>query len=190
MCDINVDDFGGPCAVWSERDVTARKHHACSCCGTLIHPGERYRRHFSVHDGDPCSERLCAACAKVADDFHHAHATRPTPGFLWEILGECTDGNDQWSRALDEMCFRHESTLTDLARAPIGSRVRMLLPTPGMVECGVSVVQVIERHVEDGVTFARVAGGAKYGAKLAGNHRCQVVAVDESAFCAACHGGV
>lgn len=54
-----------PCAVYSARDVTARKPHRCYECERPIEAGERYRYTFSVYDGYASSIHTCSHCRDI-----------------------------------------------------------------------------------------------------------------------------
>jgi hypothetical protein len=89
MCDF--EDFD-PCDVWREKPVIARKPHRCSCCSIRIAPKNAYMSHFSVAEGDTCSEAMCVACWAARDEFSNAHGgNMPTPGYFWELLRDCVD---------------------------------------------------------------------------------------------------
>lgn len=110
MCDI---DWSVDASVWNVRNVTARKPHACSCCGGTIASGELYIRHFSVHDGSPCSEKMCRPCAQISDLFAIEHKSTGVPSYMPQLLRECIDaeGADsepgkRWTSALGEMRAR------------------------------------------------------------------------------------
>lgn len=111
MCEIDTSDWE-PCAVWDERQVRARKAHLCDCCGGDISPGEHYLRHFSVADGSANSEKCCASCRQLRDDFGKEHHVTTFPGGLRYLLEECADyGEDdantaRWREALVAMDAR------------------------------------------------------------------------------------
>jgi hypothetical protein len=112
MCQVEFEDN---CGVWSETTITARKAHVCDCCGGPIKPGQKYLKHFSVHDGYPTSEKCCAPCQRVRAEFLKVHQTVGTPGSMSPLLDECIDserdeGNTKmvakWRRALGAMAKR------------------------------------------------------------------------------------
>lgn len=98
MCDLDGDDFELP-SIWQQRRVTARKVHECRACHGAIRPGETYVRHFSVHGRDVVSDKMCGACVAVSDRFLGEHGAVPVPRDLRSYLLECSDGDDEWSRA-------------------------------------------------------------------------------------------
>jgi hypothetical protein len=119
MCVIELE----PCSVWQEREVTAKKAHACDCCGGEIAAGARYTRHFSIFEGNVTCEKMCAACLEVREAFNLVHGTHGNPGSMRALLDECVSeewtwlGGDSdtkklteigalWQQALDEMKAR------------------------------------------------------------------------------------
>lgn len=107
MCFVDLE----PCEVWEERHRKARKVHRCSCCGRAISPGERYLVHFSVFQGDPTSEKCCAACEADRQKFADAHGgTLCTPGWLPNMLrsciGEDPDSEETWAPMLKSIRSR------------------------------------------------------------------------------------
>jgi len=52
----------------SSKTVTARKPHACMCCGaTAIQPGDRYVREAMLNDGSVYNWISCVACKEIAE---------------------------------------------------------------------------------------------------------------------------
>ncbi len=86
MCDIDVDD---PCEVWKETRHTARKEHACDCCGGRIKPRDVYTRIFMISDGCPSVERECASCSAMMALFKQHHRNWWNPGMMRDALQEC-----------------------------------------------------------------------------------------------------
>lgn len=86
---MSLEDLGlEPCSVWSNTLVIARKAHRCDCCRGPISMGVQYRRHFSVFDGDPCSEKVCPICIVLLDVFETVHHGSPTPSYFGVLLAD------------------------------------------------------------------------------------------------------
>jgi hypothetical protein len=90
VCSLDVDDA---CPVWNERVRTARKQHACDCCGQVISSGEQYLYHSHVFDGTAGSEKMCAVCWFVRESFANAHGQTCVPSNVLETLRECSHGD-------------------------------------------------------------------------------------------------
>lgn len=94
MCVIQTGDISAE--VWRESWRKARKQWRCDSCSTAIQPGVRYLSHFSVTEGNPTSEALCAVCFIARAEFCNAHG-----GFLWSpgsfeiILADCVSEDDE-----------------------------------------------------------------------------------------------
>lgn len=89
MCEISYDD--GPCTIWEEKHVRARKEHVCSCCHAIVWPGEKYTTHFSLFDGEATYEKCCSECDVWRQLFGSVpeHHGVPGPGYFREVLGDC-----------------------------------------------------------------------------------------------------
>jgi hypothetical protein len=104
MCDVFLE----PCELWEEAKRKARKHHLCDCCWASIKPGETYTTHFSKHDGDVTSEKICTACVndRVAFAKEHGDMT-PTPSYFPTLLSNCVaeddDSREVWQPILDRI---------------------------------------------------------------------------------------
>lgn len=88
MCQLDFDEMA---SVWDETQVKARKAHRCDCCDGPILPGEVYLKHFSLHDGYVCSEKVCAACRPMRAAFLAAHGSTGTPGSMRPLLDQCIE---------------------------------------------------------------------------------------------------
>ena len=97
MCEIDTDDFD-PASVWSDTPRVARKAHECDGCGGIIPVGAHYCSHFSVHDGEPTSEKACFACWAMTEDFRNAHGSAYVPSYMAQALADCYSDNDRGSR--------------------------------------------------------------------------------------------
>jgi len=86
MCQIDNDE---PATLWEEDVVIARKQHVCRCCRGLIRAGQPYTKHFSLFDGDVTSEKKCAACSLMAEEFLAAHGVYFAPSQMPEALQTC-----------------------------------------------------------------------------------------------------
>ena len=107
MCELDFEGDGS--YVWSEKLVkAARVTHACDVCDGSILIGASYMRHFSVYDGNICSENLCMPCYKVMQVFAEAHGVvGVTPSSLEPYLHECAESEgDMWQHALQEISKR------------------------------------------------------------------------------------
>lgn len=108
MCVIDLE----PCEVWSEKERTARKAHSCSCCGSAIHPGQRYLDHFSVYDGSATLQKACLPCRDDRKEFADEHdGMICNPGYFMEMLGDCItdeepESDAKWSPMLDRITSR------------------------------------------------------------------------------------
>lgn len=63
MCDI----ADGTCPIWEERELTARKAHACMACRQAISPGHRYHRVDSMFEGHWDHWVHCLRCWAIYD---------------------------------------------------------------------------------------------------------------------------
>ena len=114
MCEIYFEEAVD---LWNEHRVCARKHHTCSCCGGTIRPGEEYTRHFSVFDGQATSEKQCAACTTIVDEFATEHGGAFVPSQMLEAVHECyvqerdhdRKNAARWLRAYRQMLRRKEA---------------------------------------------------------------------------------
>lgn len=80
-------------ALVKAKTVTARKVHACRCCGAAaIQPGETYTRETYVYDGQIYDWVMCAPCRVIAGDVYD-WAGSPDEGV----------GNDQYVEWAEEM---------------------------------------------------------------------------------------
>lgn len=70
----------------------ARKPYRCDECDGPINPGERYERAFMIHEGDPMTDRTCAACLPMAQWVMRNCGCR-IHGDLWRHLGEDVFGD-------------------------------------------------------------------------------------------------
>lgn len=116
MCDIDLEE----CTVWRETPRKARKPHHCACCRRRIRPGKGYTEHFSVHDGSALTERLCATCSDVKDDFEDAHGQSPIPSELLRWLAECVVSDDrtsEWRKPLAGILWRRREAGREDAHA-------------------------------------------------------------------------
>ena len=96
MCEI---EFDGYFSVYREQTRKARKDHKCDCCHRVIKAGESYLSHFSVFEGKPCSEKMCADCENDRGDFFHEHGGGVTaPSSFLHYLYECVseEPEPQW----------------------------------------------------------------------------------------------
>lgn len=64
-------DGGDPPTVYSNHTHKARKQHRCSECGRSIDPGETYRSHFYVYDGQVDTSKTCSHCCVAQDWLAH-----------------------------------------------------------------------------------------------------------------------
>ena len=56
-------DFGDQSdRIFTDKMVTARKEHECSCCGNMIIRGERYRSMTGRFDGELMSHKFRVGC--------------------------------------------------------------------------------------------------------------------------------
>lgn len=130
MCNIDSSLYDNLADFWHPREVTAHKAHRCHACGGAIEPGQRYVRHFSVHNRDPCSEKMCSLCAAISADFEDVHGVAPVPSDLRATLSECTDGAGRWARAIREMDKRGP-------RPPFPARIHIPIdPYATCARCG------------------------------------------------------
>lgn len=99
-----IDDLEH-CPVWRETERKARKEHKCSCCRRRIGPGETYLDHFSVFDGGPHREKMCAECVADRRDFADAHGgVLCNPSYFPRMLADCIgDDEDGETRRWEEM---------------------------------------------------------------------------------------
>jgi hypothetical protein len=85
MCSLDLE----VCPVWNERPRLARKVHYCYCCGTAIVTGETYLYHSSVFGHTARSEKMCAVCWLLREDFAQAHGQACMPSDFLAMLREC-----------------------------------------------------------------------------------------------------
>jgi hypothetical protein len=115
MCEIDHDD-DGLCALWRESWVKARKPRACGSCQATIAPGDRYLKHFSIHDGDAHRASVCQPCGEAHKAFFEAHDVHlaPPDSVAYE-LNECINNSDadddpaRWQAMLDALKARREA---------------------------------------------------------------------------------
>jgi len=88
MCSLDIE----ACPVWNERIRAARKEHVCDCCDRQIARGDVYLAHSHVFDGSASSEKMCAICTIVRDDFAAAHGITPMPSDTIFQIHECIQG--------------------------------------------------------------------------------------------------
>jgi len=113
MCYVELE----PCEVWTETETLrrARKTHRCSSCKGPIRAGEEYLVHFSIMDGEICSEKSCAACTAARSEFGDAHGgIQPTPSYLPVLLADCVAEGDaasdtRWRPMLNAVRARAEA---------------------------------------------------------------------------------
>lgn len=110
MCDI--DDLE-PFDFSHSESRTARKQHKCDCCNGYIKPKERYTV-FSYKLEEVQSEKMCAACSALMDEFAEVHKFFTAPSSLGDLLHECIESREdfrlmlKWSRAMREMGRRRK----------------------------------------------------------------------------------
>ena len=79
---------------------TARKEHKCYECRGAIRPGEKYRKHHGIWDGQPGDYKVCDQCEDLRTlvDAGVAHSEDKTAfGQLYETVFESRDLH--WIRA-------------------------------------------------------------------------------------------
>ena len=104
----------------------ARKEHKCSECGRPIMPGEIYRSHFYVYDGNADTSKTCSHCCVGQDWLAHNCG-----GYIFEqVIEEIHEHAEE---------YPHPSTAIPLLRIAAGARRRWkrfdgagLLPIPRM----------------------------------------------------------
>lgn len=111
MCAIDLE----PSEVWQQTWIKrARKDHSCDSCGRTIRAGEPYERHFSVYEGTPHAEKVCAECYADREEFFRAHDTVGIPSQFADLLNDCiADGDEEsdqrWRPMLDALKQRGAS---------------------------------------------------------------------------------
>lgn len=110
MCTIDTSDYDDPCSVWHNVQRRARKPHVCATCLRAIERGETYRIHTSILDGDVSSEKACADCTAVIDEFGREHHTLYAPTSIFDGLEHCVEeqeaGWERWGAALTTIMAR------------------------------------------------------------------------------------
>ena len=107
-CDAEAPEF------YNSRDVTARKNHGCSECGSDIQAGEIYENVFGKWGGQTTTYKTCPDCL----DLRFALETTPcyclVHGSLLEdfseTLGECW----KFSYSMKSMTHRDKSVTNDV----------------------------------------------------------------------------
>lgn len=108
MCDISQDEGA---EVWRESVHRARKAYRCDGCGATIGAGQPYTGVFSVFDGNPLSEKMCAPCWFAREEFAEAHDEQTfAPSILVEMLRDCIADDDgdgeRWRPVLADVLGR------------------------------------------------------------------------------------
>lgn len=94
MCEVYVDD-DNRADVWNETHRTARKAHACRCCGGSIVAGERYLVVSWVSEGTAASEKMCLPCEADMFTFGVEHGgCRWAPSAFEVALADCINEDD------------------------------------------------------------------------------------------------
>ena len=109
MCTVEYENEP---SVWREEHRKARKPHRCDTCSAPIAIGERYLSVFWVDDGEPRTERQCAACNALSARFSEEHKVGTAcPSSLLAFLDECADYGDadskRWKDATNEIRERN-----------------------------------------------------------------------------------
>lgn len=103
MCSIDYDDHDDAPSVWRNTDRRARKPHVCATCHRRIERGEAYRVHASILDGHATTEKACADCTAVIDDFGRDHHACFAPSSIINGLEQCVEeqeaGWERWGAA-------------------------------------------------------------------------------------------
>lgn len=98
MCQI---EDGDRFDVFTETLRKARKTHKCDCCKGNIAIGARYLVHFSVYEGEPSSQKMCAPCNSDRHKFADAHGgSLAQPLYFPEMLDECILDGDKESEQM------------------------------------------------------------------------------------------
>lgn len=112
MCEIYTGDDEAVDG-YTEKRRTARKSHACDCCGGRILAGESYVYRSWIFDHAPESEKCCDPCGKDATEFNKEHHVslfaHRVPEYLDECVEEKEPGWEKWQAMIDRMKARREA---------------------------------------------------------------------------------
>lgn len=106
MCDIRDIEYA---ELWNETSHKARKAYRCNSCGIAIKPGEKYVKHFSLQDGEVCSEKACFACGETREKFLDAHGAIYPPSHTADLLNDCIQGDhsSEWRSDYAKLLWRN-----------------------------------------------------------------------------------
>ncbi len=94
MCELYYGDYVS-FQVWSETPRRARKQHQCDGCEGTIAKGEPYLSNFTIFEGTPTREKMCATCWLAREEFSETHGGwLVAPSNLFAMLEHCIDTED------------------------------------------------------------------------------------------------
>ena len=88
MCDIYDGDRA---ELWKPVERKAAKQHSCCSCSGFIEKGHIYQHLTIISDGDVYTEKSCALCTAMWQDFFDAHNGGFGPSSFADSLEDCID---------------------------------------------------------------------------------------------------